>query len=273
MPLKTSGPGPLSVVCFRCGEDGNYAPSELQTTEAIEDIPSTYPERTAVSNSPRKPLWKIHPSYRAVFGVGYIEDRPLAAAIVGRIITSWADIEVQCARLLAELLNTNIPAAAAVFGALRSSRAQHDALSAAAKIVLDIKDFQLFNAHMLRRETLEKGRNDLAHGCFGVCANIPDDVIWVDQTDFLLFSAKRPPSPSEIEEFRKKQFIYELGTLEKIAQDIHEFYHQLGFFTGYLRLRHSGLHPPDAPRQRYNQLCNQPHIREALDRVLKSKRV
>src|SRR5690606_13454720 len=161
-------------------------------------------------------------------GVGYIEDRPAAAAIVGRVITSWADLEVQSARLLAELMGTNVPAAAAVFASLRSSRAQFDALNAAATAVLDKPDYELFAAHMMRRSGLEKERNDLAHGCFGVSVAIPDHIVWVAQADYVSFTA----DPSDPEGFRKMQFVYELGTLERIAQEISEFYHQLGSFTG-----------------------------------------
>lgn len=185
-----------------------------------------------------------------------------------RIITSWADIEVQCARLLAELMGTDIPAAAAVFGSLRSSRAQHDALTAAAEAVLNEDDLELFNAHMARRSSLEKERNDLAHGCFGVSVAIADHIVWVAQGDFLAFSA----GGGDPESFRKKQFVYELGTLERIAQEITEFYDQLGFFKGYLWARQDGANGAMFRAQRYPQLCSQPHIRQALDRIRAAKR-
>src|SRR5262249_5914149 len=151
-----------------------------------------------------------------------------------------------------------IPAAAAVFGSLRSSRAQYDALNAAAETVLDERDFELFSAHMVRRGSLEKERNDLAHGCFGVTVTIPDHVVWVSQTDYLAFSAAVRTEPGALEKFRKKQFVYELGTLERIAQEIEEFYNQVSSFTGYLVARHS-LEGQAFRLQRYPQLCSQPH--------------
>ena len=43
-------------------------------------------------------------------------------------------------------------------------------LEAAAKVVLNEQDYELFAAHMARRAALEKERNDLAHGCYGVAA-------------------------------------------------------------------------------------------------------
>jgi hypothetical protein len=203
-------------------------------------------------------------------GVGYIEDRPKAAALVGRIITSWADVEVQATRLLAELMGVNIPQVAAVFGSLRNSRAQSDALSAAAEVVLNENDLLLFQAYIARKAALEKERNDLAHGCFGVSVNIPDHIVWVSQSDFLLFTAAHAANQKTFE-FREKQYVYELGTLERIAQEVAEFYDQLGSFTGYLAAR-SGGSPGEAFRaKRYLQLCEQPHIKQAL-KLLREKR-
>ena len=182
------------------------------------------PPRVKVSNSPRKPLLRTFAKAKVTFGVGFIEDRPLAAAIVARIITSWEDVEVQCAGLLAELMGTNIPVSAAVFGSLRSSRTQHDVLEAAAKTVLDEKDYELFSAHMARRSCLEKERNDLAHGCFGVSVEIPESIVWVSQADYLDFIASHQHDPKAYDNFKAKQFIYELGTLERVAQEIQEFH-------------------------------------------------
>lgn len=266
VPLNIVGDGELSVPCNRCAHEGLYPATGMRTMQADEDLDGSRPPRVAISKSPRKPLWKAYPKARATLGVGYIEDRPAAAAIVGRIITSWADLEVQCARLLAELMGTNIPAAAAVFGSLKSSRIQHDALSAAAEAVLDERDFELFAAHMSRRASLEKERNDLAHGCFGVSVAIPDHIIWVAQGDYLAFTA----GGFTLEDFRKKQFVYELGTLERIAQEIAEFYHQLGSYTGYLSARARGANAFRA--ERYPQLCSQPHIRQALDQIRTGKK-
>lgn len=271
-PVKMVDEGELSVPCIRCAHDDLYRVTDLKSVQSAEDMLGGRPPRLAISKASRKPLWKAYPKAKATFGVGYIEDRPAAAAIVGRIITAWADIEVQCARLLAELMGTNIPAAAAVFGSLRSSRAQHDALSAAAEAVLDARDMELFAAHMARRSSLEKERNDLAHGCFGVSVAIPDHIVWVAQADYLAFSAKTHITPADTEDFKKKQFVYELGTLERIAQEIAEFYDQLGFFRGYLWARGDGANGAVFRAQRYPQLCSQPHVRQALDRLRTAKK-
>lgn len=268
---QIAGDGELSVPCARCGHDDVYAVHELHTVQAAESLNSTYPERVSISKSSRKPIKKSYPNAKVTMGVGFIEDRPKAAALVGRIITSWADIEVQSARLLAELMGTNIPQAAAVFGSLRNSRAQADALNAAAEVVLDEKDLLLFQAHVARKASLEKERNDLAHGCFGVSVNIPDHIVWVAQSDYLAFTAAHKAGDQTLD-LSSKQFVYELGTLERIAQEITEFYHQLGFFTGYLVARHGGPNGAAFRAKRYAELCNQPHIKQALEGIRKKTR-
>lgn len=262
-PVRLAGDGELSVPCGRCAHDDSYSVNELHNVRAAESLPSTYPAREAISGAARKPLAKSFPNAKATMGVGYIEDRPRAAALVGRIVTSWADVEIQVTRLLAELMGANIPQVAAVFGSLRNSRSQSDALVAAAEAALNEQDFLLFRAYVARKASLEKERNDLAHGCFGVSVSIPDHIIWVAQSDFLAFTAAHKANQTTFD-LRDRQFVYELGTLERIAAEIVEFYNQLGYLIGYLSARHDGG-PGEAFRaHRYPELCIQPHISEAL---------
>ena len=268
-PVPVVGDGDLSVPCRRCAHDDLYSVGNLHIVQAEESFPSTYPDREPISQSSRKPLTKSFPNARVTMGVGYIEDRPKAAALVGRIVTSWADIEIQVTRLLAELMGSNIPQVAAVFGSLRNSRAQSDALAAAAEAVLNELDLLLFQAYIARKAALEKERNDLAHGCFGVSVSIPDHIVWVAQSDFLAFTAAHKANQKTFD-LKEKQFVYELGTLERIAQEIAEFYNQLGFFTGYLIARQDGARGEAFRAQRYPELCAQTHIKDAL-LVIKGK--
>lgn len=268
-PIQIEGDGDLSVPCRRCTHDGLYSVHELQVIQAAESLPSTYPERVAISRSSRKPLARLFPDAKVTMGVGYIEDRPKAAALVGRIITSWADIEIQAIRLLAELMGINVPQVAAVFGSLRNGRSQSEALIAAAETVLNQQDLLLFNAYISRKASLEKERNDLAHGCFGVSLSIPDHIVWVAQSDLLTFTATQSTNHKKFS-LSEKMFVYELGTLERISQEIEEFYNQLGLLTGYLSARHSGAHGEYFRTQQYPELCAQPYIKEALS-AIKSK--
>jgi len=261
--LSFEGDGELSVPCHRCGHDDLYAANDLRPMQANDSFTSTYPERVKVSGAKRKPIATAFPNAKVTMGVGYIEDRPRAAALVGRIVTSWADVEVQITRLLAELMGANIPQVSAVFGSLKNSRSQSDALIAAAESVLEDHDLLLFNAYVARKSSLEKERNDLAHGCFGISVGIPDHIVWVAQSDYLAFTAAHKAQQKGFD-LRERQFLYELGTLERIAQEIGKFYNQVGFLSGYLSARDRSHAGKAFRTKRYPELCDQPHIKEAL---------
>ena len=93
---------------------------------------------------------------------------------------------------------------------------------------------------------------------------MPEAIIWVSQADFITFTTAHEfgTDAETLEKYRKQMFVYELGTLEPIAQEIAELYHQLGFFTGYL-----GMAEGADRTRRYGQLCDQPHIREVVKRL------
>jgi hypothetical protein len=259
--LNMVGDAEIIVPCPRCLHDDLYQFSDLSAVKAQESFDGFRPNRVPISRSSRKPLLPQFKKAQPIMGVGLIEDRPKAAAIVGRIITAWADIEVQCARLLAKVMGTNVPAAAAVFSSLRNSRAQAEALEAAAKAVLDTQDRRLFSAYMARKAALEKERNDLAHGCYGVVTTMPEAIIWVSQADYITFTTTHEFGTDQdtLEAYRKKMFVYEIGTLERIAQEVAEFHGQLGGFIGYL-----GSSDPAFRKERYVQLCGQPRIRDEM---------
>lgn len=259
----------ISTTCPSCIHDDLYSPNLVYPISSEENFPSSYPKRIQISKASRKPLNRSYPNAKVTMGVGFIEDRPKAAALVGRIVTAWADIDIQCVRLLGELMGANIPVSAAVFGSIRNSRSQHDALRAAATTVLNKPDLLLFNAYMKRKEALEKERNDLAHGCFGISPSIPDHVVWVSQSDFLAFTAAHQAN-GEPFDLLSKQYVYELGTLERIAQEISELHTQIGFFTGYLWARGDGAQGAAFRGTRYSELCEQDHIKQALA-VLKNQ--
>ena len=146
---------------------------------------------------------------------------------------------------------------------LRQARAKTDALTAAAKLTLVPHDFELFQALMIYKDATEKKRNDLAHGVFGVSANVPNGIVWSETTTYTTFQAHARPKGVENDyDFGGEQSVYELGDLETIAREIEDLYDQIGAFTGY-------LHATDEEwrAKRYQQLCNVPPIPEALDRI------
>ena len=71
-------------------------------------------------------------------------------------------------------MKTNSDAAVALFLAIKTSKPQRDALSAVARLLLRGDDLDAFEALLSVYEGLEKQRNALAHGLFGVSDAIPD---------------------------------------------------------------------------------------------------
>ena len=220
---------------------------------------------------PRQPLMKRYPDVIPTFGPGFLEDRPEAAAIIARCIALWSEVESELARLLAIILGANTEAAIAVFLSIQSSRAQSEALHAAARVVLNERDYELFTALMTMAYSVEKDRNALAHGRFGGSDLIPEGVIWihpVDLTRHTVTVSATKVTDEAMERLRSKVFVYELADLETIARDIENVHKQIMFFIGYLVSRQTNPPASDEWReQRYRQLCAEPRIQQALSNL------
>jgi len=269
------GDGFISTPCPRCHVDEQYATHEVTSIQADEDLDWNRPARIEPSNMPRQPLIKRYPHVRPTFGPGFLEDRPKAAALVARCIALWTEVETEEARLLATMLRANTEPAIALFLTLQSSRIQFAALDAVAGVVLNDGDFELFSALMKYRESVEKERNALAHGCFGGSTEIAEGVAWIDPrhlTQHTIRVNATRVTDEAMDWIRGKTFVYELADFETIARDIENLHDQLSFFIGYLVSRH--LEPPMTDEwraQRYRQLCAEPRIAQALALVRKNR--
>ena len=79
---------------------------------------------------PRKPFLGFYqPGMAYDIGPDAIAKRPELAALVGQCIAMWSDVELQMALSLGAILKTNSDAAVALFLAIKTSKAQRDALS------------------------------------------------------------------------------------------------------------------------------------------------
>jgi hypothetical protein len=225
---------------------------------------------------PRQPLTKKYPNVRPTFGPGFLEDRPKAAALVARCIALWTEVEREEARLLATMLRANTEPAIALFLTLQSSRIQLAVLEAVAGVVLNEADYDLFSALMKYRESVEKERNALAHGCFGGSPEITEGVAWIDPRHLTQHTIRVNATGVTDESMawvRSKTFVYELGDFETIARDIEKLHNQLMFFIGYLVSRH--LEPPMTDEwraQRYRELCAEPRVAQALGSLREKRR-
>ncbi len=173
------------------------------------------------------------------------------------------------------MLGANTEPAIALFLTLQSSRIQLAVLEAVAGVVHNEADYELFGALMKYRESVEKERNALAHGCFGGSPEITEGVAWIDPRHLTQHTIRVNAAGVTDEAMawvRSKTFVYELGDLETIARDIENLHNQLMFFIGYLVSRR--LEPPMTDEwraQRYRELCAEPRVAQALAALRKNR--
>lgn len=274
-PKLFVGEGHITTPCPRCYTDVKYAATDLISMKAEETILRRMPRREP-SNMARQPLYKKYPRVKPTFGPGFLERRPEAGALIARCIALWSDVEAELARLLATLLHANTEPAIAVFLAIQSSRAQTAVLDAAAKVVLNEKDYELFGALMIITSSVEKERNALAHGRYGGSDQVPDGILWINSVDLTRHTIQVNAvgvTDEAMDSLRKKVFVYELGDLETIARDIENIHQQIGFFVGYLSSRHNDPPASDEWREeRYRQLCAEPRVQQELSRLRADQR-
>src|SRR4051794_13329245 len=130
---------------------------------------------------PRQPFLPTF-SYVKHYAVGptCLEQRPALAAIIGQCMGMWANAELHVALSLGALLGVESDAAVAVFLSLRNARAQREAISAAAAIILSADEFDVFDATMAVYSAVGRHRHDLAHGIYGIADELPDAVLWTE---------------------------------------------------------------------------------------------
>src|SRR5829696_3925986 len=132
---------------------------------------------------PRQPYLPTYSHATFTIGPRTLDERPELAALVGRCIALWTEVELQMALILAAVLKANTAGAVAVFLALKNVRTRRDVLEAAAKATLSGEALKIFGAFLTYHRSVETQRNDLAHGIFGVAEAIPDAILWTTTSD------------------------------------------------------------------------------------------
>jgi hypothetical protein len=175
-------------------------------------------------------------------GFDKVAERPKLEGVVGRCIALWSWVDNELGGLFGILLKTESDAAQRVFLVLRRSSYQRDALKAAAEGVLSGDEMATFEALMVEYRSLESQRNDLSHGCFGIC---PDDddllfmikvehhVIW--QTDVLPKLVAGTTGPDPHQGLKEKLMVYRLEDLERLHAQMKQLWWDMFHFNGYLR--------------------------------------
>ncbi|MXS82913.1 hypothetical protein ABD07_07345 [Nitrosomonas oligotropha] len=168
--------------------------------------------------------------------------------------------------LLGILLGTETEAALEVFLTLRKASNQREALNAAAKHKLSGKEKQVFEAILQVYSSLENQRNDLAHGCFGICPDDADILFWIElkhhihfQVEVLANEANGKFENDRHARLKPHLFAYRKSDLESLYSQMEEFWRIIFYFNGYLR------NPSDLDRQaEYHRLQAFQLIKNAL---------
>jgi hypothetical protein len=135
----------------------------------------------------RQPYLPVYKDRQYVVGAFVLKNRDDLAAPIGKIMSLWSQVDNEMGNLFSLLLGTESEAALAVFLTLRRASNQREALAEAAKYKLEAEDLRTFEALSKVYGSLEKERNTLGHGCFGICETDPDLLFCIDLKDHVLF--------------------------------------------------------------------------------------
>ena len=86
--------------------------------------------------------------------------------------------------ILGVLIGGDSEAGVALFSTLQNARARRDVLNVVAELRLRDRRLELFHGVFNVARSAETERNHLAHGCFGVSAELQDSVLWVETKHF-----------------------------------------------------------------------------------------
>jgi hypothetical protein len=173
--------------------------------------------------------------------------------------------------LLGHLLGADNEGAVAVFQILRRSSAQRDAIYAAARSVLSPEHLELLSALLNVHKAIEPERNALAHGHFGICDELPNDLLWQDANDIVQLRNRFHMEEGfefderEAADHVAKTYVYRAADLERIREEIRMLWHLWFDIREYLR--YFGEGPSTANAAQYLQLCDRPRIALELAQI------
>jgi hypothetical protein len=223
----------------------------------------------------RQPLNFIRPGVKFRFPANAPAERPELAALIGECVAMWSNVEAHLAIMLSAIMKTETGIAAAVFLSIRNSRAQREALDAAAQIGLSGRELEMFSAIIAVYKSLDSQRTSLAHGIFAISEQFPDDLLWIDSTHYTQhhveswseipsdsFLGKLAQEADSDNKIRENMFLYRKDDLISLRDEIKDFWGAVFRFSFFLR-------QPDNSviEQEFQKLYTLPPIQRALSRL------
>ena len=222
----------------------------------------------------RQPLNYVRRNAKFRVPANALGERPELAALIAECIAVWSQAEAQLAILLSAIMKAETGITAAVFLSIRNSRAQREALAAAAQIGLKDRELEMFSAIALLYQSLDSQRTDLAHGLFAISEDLPDALLWIDAKHFTnhhvesrsdvasnsLLGQLAKDAKSE-EKLRSKFFVYRKEDFISLRDEIKDFWGAVFRLGMFLRMPTNPLAEQD-----FQKLYTLPPIQRALSR-------
>jgi hypothetical protein len=177
--------------------------------------------------------------------------------------------------ILGTLLGAKNEGAIAVFSTLQNARARRDALNAAAEFKLNERQQELFEAILVAVGAAEKERNNLAHGCYGTSAAIPDGILWLESKRFGPWNMKAMIGDPKITQDDYKElaqyiFVYRQSDIIEVYDRLRDAFTITWEFLDYIRIFPRPMSPEDDAK--YHQLCKIPRVATALVQLRSGKK-
>ncbi len=142
-----------------------------------------------------KPLIAVAPKSDWNIGPDLLAQRPKLAVYVAAVISQWAWIETLIETVFVKLLRGQSPEAMAIYRALKSERAQRDAIFATARVVLaedgfDQESWTLFARSMEMIRAAATQRHIFAHHIWGRIKDIDDVLLTLDPEEYLTAASR-----------------------------------------------------------------------------------
>jgi hypothetical protein len=182
--------------------------------------------------------------------------------------------------MLSAIMKAETGITAAVFLSIRNSRAQREALTAAAQVGLKDRELEMFSAIAILYQSLDSQRTDLAHGIFAVSEDLPDALLWLDSKHYTqhhveswsdvpsdgLLGQLAKDAESE-DKLRSKFFVYHKDDFISLRDEIKDFWGAVFRFALFLRALFLRMPANPLAEQEFQKLYTLAPIQRALSRL------
>jgi hypothetical protein len=204
---------------------------------------------------PQQPLSSVAPNASLTIGHAggdwVFVKHPELAMFVAQAIASWSNVESFLLNLSVELMGRPKDTATTVYLALDTQGAKAKAVTAVAAVKLPKEQQALLRAILAIARSVQKSRDKIAHGTWGVSPDLPDALLLADPKTLV---GDERPDYRDIYVYKKQDFVDIINACDRIC--------------GYgLRLAFilKG-HVANARGELFRELCAEPEIVERLRR-------